>query len=154
MTGDLILGIVIVAIAILFYSQTLGIKPAPIGLSSADFPRLITVVLMILGGLLILQSLLKMKHVKSGEKKKKIVEKSTLWRFIVLFAMFVLYIIFVDDLGFILTTIPFLFVALSLFSLKNVKNLIQNVIISVAVTLAIYFVFYKIFQVMLPMFSL
>jgi len=142
---DLLSGVLIFLVGVLFYLQTLKIRPAKIGLSPADFPKLVTTGLMICGGILILKALI----VKGVESKK--LETNVLRKIGPLVVVFVLYALFLDQIGFLYLTPAFLFASMYVFGMK--KHLL-NLIISVVTTIAVYFVFAYVFKVPLPRFSL
>ncbi|MEJ5229014.1 MAG: tripartite tricarboxylate transporter TctB family protein [Pseudothermotoga sp.] len=142
---DLFSGVLVFFVGILFYLQTLKIRPVKIGLSPADFPRLVTAALMVCGVILILKALI----TKKIESKK--LEPVALRKIGSLVVVFVLYALFLNRIGFLYLTPAFLFASMYVFGMK--KHVL-NAVISIVVTIAVYFVFAYVFKVPLPRFSL
>lgn len=144
--SDFVSGILITIIGLVFFISTLKIKPAKLGLSPADFPRLITVALMICGIALVLKSLFSKQM-----PYKKTTDSSFVKKFIALIAMFLVYVSLVNTIGFLYLTPFFVFGAAYMFGLKK---LYLNIFLSIGSTIVVYYVFSKIFLVPLPDFSL
>lgn len=144
--SDLVSGILTTIIGFIFFVSTLKIKPARLGLSPADFPRLITIAMMVCGVALIFKSIFS-KEV-SG---KKLIDSSFVKRFVALIAMFMTYVWLVDRIGFLYLTPFFVLGSAYVFGLKK---LYLNIILSIGTTVVVYYIFSKIFLVPLPDFSL
>ncbi|MGJ8453812.1 tripartite tricarboxylate transporter TctB family protein [Pseudothermotoga sp. U03pept] len=143
---DLLSGSIVFLTGFAFYLQTLKIRPVKIGLSPADFPRLITTMMMICGAVLVLKALVT-KHVK----QKRDFESGNLKKIGFLVAVFFFYALLLDRIGFVYLTPVFLFASMYVFGMK--RHLL-NIIISITTTIAVYLVFAHVFKVPLPRFSL
>ena len=125
-------------------------------LSRSDtFCKLWSVVLGALGVLLALESLHKRKQEKGREKAGKIFGKTTIFAIAVL----VIYLLVMDYIGFILSTIVFLIASIAAFSIdpekkmgktELLKKLALWIVISVAVSVACYYLFNGVLGVSLP----
>ncbi|GAB4316343.1 MAG: tripartite tricarboxylate transporter TctB family protein [Pseudothermotoga elfii] len=144
--NDFLSGLIVSILGLVFFLGTIGIKPVKLGLSPADFPRLITVSMMILGVVLLIKGLL----VKNDETKKKS-DTSVFLKLICLVVMLFAYILLMDKIGFLYLT-PFLIFSCAY--LFGMKNLWLNIVLSIVVTISVYYVFSQVFKIPLPRFSL
>lgn len=143
--SDLISGLLTVILGLIFYTSTLKIKPAKLGLSPADFPRLITIAMMICGVALILKSFL-----SKGSSKKEI-DFGFIKKFIALIVMFVVYVWLLNKVGFLYLTPFFVFGTAYIFGMKKIY---VNILLSIGTTIVVYYIFSRVFLVPLPDFSL
>ena len=143
--SDLVSGLLTVILGLIFYTSTLKIKPAKLGLSPADFPRLITIAMMICGVALILKSFLS----KSSSKKE--IDFGFIKKFIALIVMFVVYVWLLNKVGFLYLTPFFIFGTAYIFGMKKIY---VNILLSIGTTIVVYYIFSRVFLVPLPDFSL
>ncbi|AEH51089.1 tripartite tricarboxylate transporter TctB family protein [Pseudothermotoga thermarum] len=143
--SDFLSGLVIFVIGLVFYLDTLSIKPAKIGLSPASFPQLITICLMICGIGLAIKGLFVKPQLRQTFKL------SVLKKIAFLGVMFFLYVFLLDKLGFLIVTPFLIFGTIYLF---GGRKFLLNVLVSVLSTIVIYYVFTQVFKVLLPSFSL
>lgn len=145
--GDLICGTLcaVIAAAVLVMSIQIGQKEsASIG---ADFvPKIASVIMLIFSVVLMVRG---WKASQSYEEKKA-EYPSNLPGILIMIAALVLYAATLKTVGFLLTTVIFLFLAIVLMSRKEETHYVLFIVISVAATLAIYLIFTRFFSIRLP----
>ncbi len=144
-SSDFISGLIVFLLGLIFYLDTLKIKPAKMGLSPADFPRLITICLMICGTSLAIKGLF------SKAKSQPVLKMSIMKKIVALSIVFFAYILFLDELGFLVLTPFLIFASVYIF---GGRKIIWNILISMTSTVVIYYIFAHVFKVPLPSFSL
>lgn len=145
--GDLICGAVcaVVAVAVFVMSVQIGMKEsAAIG---ADFlPKIVAVILLVFSLVLM----------RSGWKTCRTYQEETPEfppngkGVLIMLAALVLYAAALKPVGFILTSLVFVFLAIVLMSRKEETNYVKFAIISVVAVLAIYLIFTRFFGIRLP----
>ncbi len=142
---DLILGVVLLALGIAYtiMARNLKTRPklVPSYANSQIIPTLLGILLIILSCALIWQSIRKLKEPDNTEIKK--MSKIDLLSIVLTFAVMVLYIILLPILGFILSTIIFLFLQITILAPAEKRNLLLFAVIAVVFT-AITFVAFRI----------
>lgn len=138
--GDLILSIICILLGILtlVYSSSFPGQ-------AADFPRLLSMVLVALGGLLLGRTYTSFKN-----KKSKSIEKmdfKNIKKVGLIALLFIIYYMVLETLGYIIPT--FLITFLTIFVLKY-KKLKTNLILSAILSVSLYLIFTFLFQVKLP----
>ncbi len=145
--GDLICGIIcaIVAAAVFVMSVQIGLKEsASIG---ADFlPKIVSVILLTFSVILAVRG---WKTARAGDEPQQEYPSNTRGVLIMLTAL-VVYAYTFKTVGFILTTIPFMFLSIVLMSKKEETNYLKFAIITVVTVFAIYFLFTRLFGIRLP----
>ena len=127
--------------AFIFYSST-QFNMAFIGDSGLGpdfFPKVIAIILFILSGRLFIGSL-------RNKNKKNIYNPNMKYTFMVIFA-FAVYIFLIDRIGYLVSTIIFAFIVITI--LKS-KSKILNIIFAIAFPIALYLLFTYAFKVSLP----
>lgn len=127
--------------AFIFYSST-QFNMAFIGDSGLGpdfFPKVIAIILFILSGMLFIGSL-------RNKNKKSIYNPNMKYTFMVIFA-FAVYIFLIDRIGYLVSTIIFAFIVITI--LKS-KSKILNIIFAIAFPIALYLLFTYAFKVSLP----
>ncbi|HBJ79678.1 MULTISPECIES: tripartite tricarboxylate transporter TctB family protein [Fusobacterium] len=127
--------------AFIFYSST-QFNMAFIGDSGLGpdfFPKVIAIILFILSGMLFIGSL-------RNKNKKSIHNPNMKYTFMVIFA-FAVYIFLIDRIGYLVSTIIFAFIVITI--LKS-KSKILNIIFAIAFPIALYLLFTYAFKVSLP----
>lgn len=152
--------IVIIVFAVLFYAFSLKIQPTTSDvLGSRFFPQAIAIILVILGLILIVTSISSGKRILTEEEEKKIekidrINQPLVLTTVLLFAYYFLCI----SIGFLLTSILYLFgasrVLMSEEEKKDKKTQIIVAIVSVVVPIFLNTVFYNVFHIKLPAGSL
>lgn len=127
--------------AFIFYSST-QFNMAFIGNSGLGpdfFPKVIAVILFILSAMLFVGSI-------KNKDKKNIYNPNMKYTFMVIFA-FAVYIFLIDRIGYLISTVIFAFVVITI--LKS-KSKILNIIFAIAFPIALYLLFTYAFKVSLP----
>ncbi|HJH06773.1 MAG TPA: tripartite tricarboxylate transporter TctB family protein [Fusobacterium ulcerans] len=127
--------------AFIFYSST-QFNMAFIGNSGLGpdfFPKVIAVILFILSAMLFVGSI-------KNKDKKSIYNPNMKYTFMVIFA-FAVYIFLIDRIGYLISTVIFAFVVITI--LKS-KSKILNIIFAIAFPIALYLLFTYAFKVSLP----
>lgn len=145
--ADVITGAIglVIGIAVLVMSIQIGISEGQaIG---ADFlPKIVSVMMIILSAALVWEGI---KNARNYEEEHLDYKKNYLGVLIMIVAG-ILYAELLKPVGFIITSLVFLFLALCLISKKEETNYIKFAIITVVMVLLIYFVFTKGFGIRLP----
>ena len=109
------------------------------GLGPDFFPKAIAIVLFILSGILFTESI-------KNKNKKNIYNPNMKYTFMVIFA-FVVYIFLIDRIGYLVSTIIFAIVVITI--LKS-KSKILNIVFAIIFPAALYLLFTYAFKVSLP----
>lgn len=127
----------------IFLYSTLGLIEDE---AAANFPRVVIIIMGVLSALLLIQSLI----LKSGKKKKG--DKYPVGRFILLFALIVVYLYVMESMGFYLSA--FLFFIAVTFTLGRAdltsKTALMRVLTSAIFTGVLYLLFQIILEVQTP----
>lgn len=127
--------------AFIFYSST-QFNMAFIGYSGLGpdfFPKIISIILFILSAILFVGSI-------RNKDKKSIYNPNMKYTFMVIFA-FAVYVFLIDRIGYLISTIIFAFVVITI--LKS-KSKILNIIFAIIFPVALYLLFTYAFKVSLP----
>ena len=119
------------------------------GLGPDFFPKAIAIVLFILSGILFTESIKNKKNLSNYNflrNKKNIYNPNMKYTFMVIFA-FAVYIFLIDRIGYLISTVIFAFVVITI--LKS-KSKILNIIFAIAFPIALYLLFTYAFKVSLP----
>ena len=145
--GDLICGSIcaVIAAAVFVMSVQIGLKEsASIG---ADFlPKIVSVILFVFSVILAVRG---WRFARSGEMAPEEYPSNTRGVLIMLTALVVYAYVF-KPLGFVLSTVPFLFLSIVLMSKKEETNYLKFSVITVVAVLAIYLIFTRVFSIRLP----
>ena len=157
---DLFSGIFFLAFAAFLYAESYNIK-----MSTADvlgpqfFPRLVAAAMVILAVIVIGRSFASTKLKKArGEQEpsmKEVVRGTHVnLNLLLTIALLILHFLFVEELGFIITTALYLFGQMFLLlpkgSIKKPKFLIVVTACSIVIPTVIYLMFYHLFTIFLP----
>jgi uncharacterized membrane protein YidH (DUF202 family) len=146
---DLILGIVLLALGIAYTVMAQNIKQGNklvqrnVGTyaHARIVPTLLGVLLIVLAVLLIVQGIKRFR--KEDNEPAKKMDKVDMISVLLTFAAMILYIIILPELGFILSTILYLFCQITILAPKEKRNLLLFIIVAVVFT-AIAFVAFRI----------
>ncbi|MBQ8081898.1 MAG: tripartite tricarboxylate transporter TctB family protein [Clostridia bacterium] len=142
---DLILGVVMLALSVAYtvYARQIKTRPklTPSYASAQIIPTLLGVLLAILSLCLIFQGVRKLRT--AGEAGGQKMSRVDLLSVTLTFAAMVLYIVLLPNLGFILSTIIFLFLQITILAPTEKRNLLLFAVIAVVFT-AIAFVAFRI----------
>lgn len=159
---ELLRGLVVVAISIFIYVNSFSIKVTHLDaetVSSATMPRFCTSLLFLLGTALFISAAVKwlkerrLASQKSGEQTAKTVgiSKKVIIRTVGIAGLLAFYVITFNLLGFIISSVVFLFGSSMLLAPEGKRRIIPAVIISLAAPVAMYYLFANVFSMILPM---
>lgn len=143
--ADFIIAIVIIAIAIVFYVESLALPTKTQGIGPGVYPQFICIILFFLGIVQIIKCILMVRGIPIIDVEK-VNKKGLLRVLIMVVATYLLYKL-MKPVGFPIVAPIYLFFAICFF---GYKNKIKAAIFSVVFTTALYFLFTKVFLVMLP----
>lgn len=145
--GDLICGAICAVIAVVVFAMSVQIGLKESASIGADFvPKIASVIMLIFSVALMIRG---WNASKVYEEKAAEYPSNTLGVLIMLVAL-VLYAATVKTVGFLLTTVIFVFLAIVLMSKKEETNYVKFAIIAIVATLAIYLIFTRFFGIRLP----
>lgn len=151
---DLSSGIFLLILGVVMFISAQTIPTgAEMGASSAFMPKVVSVMLIICGTLVAIQGRPRKESVPSGESEAEGGEKSNYKALIFSLIALVIYIALMSSVGFIITTVVYLFVQILIFAPKEKRtkrDLIVFGIVSVVFTVAVYLIFVYGFALMLP----
>lgn len=144
-------GIISVILGIVYMIQTLALPRATIGSPMAPlyFPLGLSVAMVILGGILIIQEVLKGRFKVNVSNKPQL--RLTYTGKLIIFTCIVsiIYAILYERVGFVISTIFFLEAVLAAINGKNQWKI--NTMVAVCFSIGIYILFSKILGIILPM---
>ncbi|AJY75147.1 tripartite tricarboxylate transporter TctB family protein [Paenibacillus beijingensis] len=133
----------------LYESRLFAEKKGVQAFSSAFFPRLIIYALILFSVILLIQSFI--KRGKRAPKGAFIAYLRKHWRVPFMFAWFAVYLILMPMVGFVPSTILFLFIGFLMLNFPFVpKKLLLYIPLSFVLTFAIQFIFERELNVLLP----
>mgnify|MGYP002860758876 CR=1 FL=1 len=141
---DLILGCVTLILSAAYLIMALQIKTRPKMVpsyaNSRIIPILLGIVLLVLSVLLILQGIRKLNQPDGGAPAEKM-SKVDLLSVTLTFAVMLLYVVLLPNLGFILATIIYLFLQFIVLAPKEKRNLPLFALIAVGFTVLVFVAF-------------
>lgn len=147
--GDLVVGIFFLALSIGIYVMALALPPSLMGGLGSDFmPKVLAIATGILSILHIISGVGKMKKYVPEEEAED--EKPEYLRVLATIVSFTVYVALMESVGFILTSVVYLFVQMCILATKEQRNYILFAVISVVFNVAVYFLFRNGLNVMLP----
>lgn len=149
---EIISGVIIFIFAAVYFIIALSIPEFNDGFISSDFmPKIYGVVLMLLSAFQIAFGMKRQKKENAADNQTSDVEKMKIAPEVLLtFIMLVLYVAFLNLLGFLIATILFLLGMVTLFTPKEKRSILKIVLISVVFSLVVYLIFVKGFSLTLP----
>ncbi|WP_194840804.1 tripartite tricarboxylate transporter TctB family protein [Filobacillus milosensis] len=155
--GELILGLLLVLLSILIYTQT-GDLPSmnESQLDAGSFPQFIAILLGLLSLILVIkQSIHLLKQNQNKEQSANI--KETLLDVyrehklvLITLSLIFLYIILIQIIGFIISSIAFMIITALVIGPRKKKDVITISSIAVILTIGLYFFFQNVLQVRFP----
>ena len=127
--------------------------PQKSGQVGADFlPRVIAILIIALSiGFLATTLSSALKTMKSGNKAENTSEKQNVKRIIITMALLVAYVALMNTIGFVITTIIYLFLQMVILgNHPTKKDIILYAVIAVVVPIVVNYVFVEGFQLLLP----
>jgi small neutral amino acid transporter SnatA (MarC family) len=140
---DLILGVFMLALSVfyLIFAQQIKTKPklTPSYASDRIMPTILGILLAILSVFLIVQGIKKMRAPDDGEVKRA--DRADTIAVVLTFAIIIAYIILLPYLGFILSTMIYLFIQMIILAPPDKRNYVVFAIVAVVFTLLVFFAF-------------
>lgn len=145
---DIITGTFSVALATLVYILSFGVRDfSAVRLGPGFVPRITSVFLGILGLILLVQGFRSLTAGTGGPAAARGKSRHTvLLSFLLMFA----YIALLDPVGFILTTMAYLFLQITLLAHESHRRYVLFAVISIGTSVAAYYLFVGFFEVMIP----
>lgn len=151
---DLILGIVMLAFSAfyLIFAQQIKTRPklTPGYASARIMPVLLGTLLAILSVVCIIQGVRRMKAPDDGEEKGKKLDRGDVMAVVFTFAVIIGYIMVMPMLGFILSTVIYLFLQMLILAPPDKRNYVLFAIIAVVFTALVFVAFRVGLQQLLP----
>ena len=141
---DFFTGLALVALAVGVFVGTLDMAKVERGIGPGDYPRVVAWGLLVLGGILTIQSGLKLVR---REKRPLPFPAGAFPRVSTMVLMTAAYIYLMPLTGFVLITPVYLFLTMVFFGLRRY---LLGAVASVAVTLTLFVIFRYAFHVLLP----
>ena len=113
------------------------------GYGPTFFPRLVLILLALLSSILLIKGIRSYKH----DEEKIHFDKDSMLKTAVFIILLLIYLVLFFVIGFIFSSIIFLFIAQLIFGIRNITKL---VVVSVFVPIILYFIFTNLFQIPLP----
>ena len=151
---DLIGGVFFLAFSVFIYALSYQIhmtKADPVG--PQFFPRLVGLLMAALALASIVRSVLRLRAQNAIAAETKKSDRPADYAFPLTILLLIGYMLLIAKVGFILLSIPYLFIQIYLISPKEElqkKNLLINGIVSIVVPIALYYLFYHAFGIFLP----
>jgi hypothetical protein len=146
---DLTSGIFLFLFSIALFIGAQNVKTLSISsIGSGTFPSFIAVILAIVSVAIIVGGAKKARG--PDEKSAKGGEKQRFWAVLATFAIMALYALLMPKVGFIITTMVYLFLQMYIMAAKEHQKPILFGIISIVTSVSVYYMFVKIFSLMLP----
>nr|WP_106783952.1 tripartite tricarboxylate transporter TctB family protein [Lysinibacillus timonensis] len=145
-TFDKFAGVIFLLISVLFIVESLKISGSAYG--SSIGPKTFPLILGVILGLLSLRLLYETFKSKSNDKE---IETFNVKKFGIIFISAVLYVFFLEILGYVISTLIFLVIA---FQVMERGKLLNTVIIAACFTFGIYLMYVQLLGGALPRFSL
>ncbi len=143
---DIVYGVLLGALSLLFFAETLSFPRTSGGINPRVFPLIVLVSLFGLSAVLAIQGLLRARRGKA-KSEQTLPRGMTAAKLAVLAAGGTAYALLVEPLGFILATPILVALAMVLF---GERRPIRIALVSVAASAALYFLFRGVFRVPLP----
>ena len=147
--GDLATGIVFLVIAVVFYVLAGQLPPSLLGGVGSDFvPKILAVGTGILSVLQIISGVKTMKKDFSGEAADE--DRPEYIRVLATVAAFGIYVTVMEKVGFLISSIVYLFAQMVILAPKEKRNFLLLEVIAVVFNIVVYFIFRNALNVMLP----
>ena len=147
--GDLATGIVFLVIAVVFYVLAGQLPPSLLGGVGSDFvPKILAVGTGILSVLQIISGVKTMKKDFSGEAADE--DRPEYIRVLATVAAFGIYVTVMEKVGFLISSIVYLFAQMVILAPKEKRNFLLLAVIAVVFNIVVYFIFRNALNVMLP----
>lgn len=150
---DLFSALFLIVLSVVLYTSTFSFKQISASKIGSDFlPQVVAIVLFILSFILFVSALNKWNKERkkraevTGEQKEKLDYTLVL----ISLGLIAVYLFLIPTLGFLLSTIVYLFIQIYLISTPEKRSPIKFAIVSIVVSVSVYWVFKNVFFLMLP----
>lgn len=143
--ADLVASILVLIIGMVFLIEAQKLPDKVQGIGPGDYPTVICIILLVLGTVLLIQTLVRTKGIPIIESHS--INIVYLSRFAIMVACSFLFYLLLKPVGFLITAPLYLYFCMIFF---GYKRKIKGAIISVLFTTIVYFLFRNVFLVMLP----
>lgn len=148
--SELFTGCFFLIIAIIYANQIPKIKITKISLiNSAFFPKILFVALTALALLQIYKGVISIKKAKegSGQEKVEIIDNNCVF---MTFGLSLCYVIILEPLGFLISSIIYMFCQMMVLSPRKEQKPVMFIIISIIASFVVYYLFRNGLSLMLP----
>lgn len=146
---DLASGVFLLVFSVVLFIGAQNVKTLSISsVGSGTFPSFISALLAIVSIAIIVGGAKKARG--PDEKPAKDAEKTRLWAVLATFVIMALYALLMPKVGFIITTMVYLFAQMYIMAAKEHQKPLLFGVISIVTSVSVYYMFVKIFNLMLP----
>jgi flagellar biosynthesis component FlhA len=151
--GDVIAGGFLIGLSTYIFIASFGIKMLTASrIGSAFVPQVTSVLLAIAGAFILINGIKKVKandvKVEQGNDSKE--KPIKIYSVIATLVSIFLYILLLEDIGFLIMTALYLFIQFYILASKSERNIPIFIVTAVVISGCIYFIFANVFQLMLP----
>ncbi|MFS0750423.1 tripartite tricarboxylate transporter TctB family protein [Oceanobacillus sp. 1P07AA] len=150
---DLFSALFLIVLSVVLYTSTFSFKQISASKIGSDFlPQVVAIALFVLSGILFVSALNKWNKERKnraeviGEQKVKLDYTLVL----ISLGLIAVYLFLIPTLGFLLSTIVYLFIQIYLISTPEKRSPIKFAVVSIVVSVSVYWVFKDVFFLMLP----
>lgn len=146
--GDLAVGIAFLVLAVAMFVMAGALPPSLMGGLGSDFmPKVLA--MAVLAVIQIITGLRKMKMEYTLDQLKEEF-KPEYWRVLVTILAFTVYVVVLSSVGFMISSVVYLIVQMTVLAPKEKRNYLLFAVISVAVSVVVYYLFRNGLNVLLP----
>ncbi len=142
--ADLLIGIAVVIVSIIFFVAAWGMPDQARGIGPGDYPMFVSALLFILGMTQVIKTLL-ISGIALIDFRN--MNKRYICRALIMAGATLLYYLLLDIIGFPIITPIYLFLSMMFF---GYKNKVKAAVISIVFSTLVYLLFVKVFMVLLP----
>ena len=148
--GDLAVGIAFLVLAVAMFVMAGALPPSLMGGLGSDFmPKVLAMAMAVLAVIQIITGLRKMKLEYTLDQLKEEF-KPEYWRVLVTILAFTVYVVVLSSVGFMISSVVYLIVQMTVLAPKEKRNYLLFAVISVAVSVVVYYLFRNGLNVLLP----
>jgi uncharacterized membrane protein len=146
---DIFSGILFLILSAIIMTSSYSIKTTIPGRLGAEFmPQVVAIIMGLLSILLIATGLLTLK--KQSAETSETINKKDLLQVLALLTVVTIYVLILKRVGFIISSMVFLFAAFTVMSPKEKRKYLLFGILSVVLSIGIYYLFRYVFLIFLP----
>lgn len=145
---DIISGVAIFGLSIAIFTAGTNIEPIlPVGVGSGFAPKIVGALLAAISVVVIVNGY---KSIKRTDERIVFLNRDQIRAVLATLVLIGLYVSLLETIGFVLTTIPYLFGQFLVLAPSGQRSPIQFATISVVVAITVYFTFVYLFDLILP----